>query len=903
MGRDTPRNLPVCTDPKESIRRGNPDRIEESDHRVRRSNGRWIAEWNWKSTEPPLWKPEGFQEWYKKRGVSEDQMDAGVKEWLETGVIEPIARSEVRFAMTLNPVVSEAAHKTTKLRLAIDFKPLNRFVSCLSTTSSNEDSLRSVREWRKYKEGTLVDLTKAYLSIVIDKSLQQYQCIRWRGRYYRCCRLMFGLSVAPRILYSVMCRTLQSVMSSVKFFRDDLLVLNHLDRVLRCLKQNGFKTKPGQRLGHGSVVRILGLVVQNNEWRREELFPGYWNLTIPCSIRDALGYVARVANIAPVQGTVRVIATMLRSSIGKCVIDEDWDRMISDETIYDLMRQLDHVIKTNNPMKGIWHVDCNNWVLYTDASKDLLGAVLLDSNGAIIADWCQTIRNARHINLNELDALVKGFSQLLLMYAKPGAVIRVCCDNKTVVNWVQNWMNELPMKSSSDSWHLVERRLQLIGETISAFDFKFTIEFVTSEKNLADHLTRLPSAKSEGTVAVVVSDLYCPVPITLAWWRKLRFRNSVVKEQLLRRAHEELGHSSINQLVAVATRFFELNNSKELRRECEVVTSHCAICQQKRLKLSSDVSEYALSKSTEVGQAIQIDTVKIDEVYFYSVIDMCSRYAQLYPVEERPSGKDTRQVLSQWVANIGVIPKIIRVDNGSEFAVHLDEWARERGAAVRHGAVSNPQSQAMVERLHRSLLTIIRCLEASSLKERVFRALQIYNLRPHAAFNFRMSPLEAKEKVRLRGWETMDGMDGDSTTSDDELFIEDSVDNNVKIEETKFAEGERIWWRNPSAKKSEIGWKSGVVLKVYGRGGYLVRFDSGAKPERVVNEKRMVKLQTNVNEPLPTDDDQAISDIENDDDDNPDIQNDHNDIPETDEQPTLRRSIRTHKAPKRYGFD
>ena len=148
-----------------------------------------------------------------------------------------------KFLFTINPVPSEATHKTTKLRLALYFKPLNKFIICENERSTNEDSLRSVREWRRFKEGTLVDLKQAYLSVLIDRNQQSYQCIRWRGQYYRCTRLMFGLSSAPRILFSILSHTLKSVKSNVRFFRDDLLVLSQLNKSFRMSFEQRFQNE------------------------------------------------------------------------------------------------------------------------------------------------------------------------------------------------------------------------------------------------------------------------------------------------------------------------------------------------------------------------------------------------------------------------------------------------------------------------------------------------------------------------------------------------------------------------------------------------------------------------------------------------------------------------------------
>ena len=898
MGRNEPDLSKISTGLREI---GDENFIEESDHRASKSNKRWTASWRWIS-EAPQWQSEGFQEWYRKKGVSEDQVDAGLKEWLRDGVIEPVSRDKVKFLLTINPVPSEATHKTTKLRLALDFKPLNKFIICENERSTNEDSLRSVREWRRFREGTLVDLKQAYLSVLIDRNQQSYQCIRWRGQYYRCTRLMFGLSSAPRILFRILSHTLKSVKSNVRFFRDDLLVLSQLNKVLECLSSNGFRTKPGQRLGPGSEVRILGLTVLNNEWKRVELYPGYWKLTIPCSYREALKYVARVANIAPIQREVRVVATILRSKIGQLAKDI-WSVKIDNDEIYDLLRLLDEIVKSRNPMKGIWcYGNGTEWKLYTDSSKDLLGAVLATSSDEIVADWCKPIKIARQINMNELEALVKGISQLLLKYVKPGDKVNIYCDNSTVVKWVQTWLKDLKMASTADSWPLVERRMVLISEMIQLYNLRASIEYIKSEENIADHLTRLPNIGIETKTVGAISNVnYCPVPVTLRWWE-----NVSVKDQhcLIRKIHSELAHPSISQMQSTINRFFDVEIPKKLFIE---LVNNCSICCMKKARLPKELPPYPMSVDSQFGSTIQMDCLVIDQQYFYSIIDSISRFAQLYSIPDKPAGTNTREAITAWCAMTGVIPRIIRCDNGSEFARQLSAWADERDVSVRHGAVSNPQAQALVERFHKSLITLVRCLEAGGVKEKAFRGLQIYNLRPHAAFGYRASPLEVKEKLRTKGWQQLD-FSGEEI-DDDELVFE--IENyQVEIDDEiqrhhQFEVGDSVLWKDlNSRKKSQFPWKPGVIKEKYGRGGYLVEFDDGAKRERVINERLIAQKQDVVN-PTPIQDDgseQSFVSFDHEDDEFHELIQD-----EVSEQsvppPVLRRSARSHRSPKRYGFE
>jgi transposase InsO family protein len=643
--------------------------------------------------------------------------------------------------------------------------------------------------------------------------------------------------------------------------------------------------------------------VEGNQWRREELFPGQWKVPAVVTRRSALHFVSVVSNVAPVQGEIRPIAVKLRSMIGALTCD--WDQVLSEEhsEILELLRLLELIANTRNPMRGTWWIgNSHNWTLYTDASSHMLGAVLLNED-QVVADFSMSVKKRSwHVNLNELEAVCKGFSKLALHYVRPGATIQLLVDNTSVVSWINAALNDVPIDSVSDDWPLIERRLARICQYVELFGLKVTVKYVASSDNKADKLTRIASTRVTAAVADGAANQVCPVPVAMRWYRSNG--GGAVNDDLINKVHVELGHASINQTNSVLERWFADGGQVDAKAQVMALGRQCAVCFKKSARLTKVFPDYVQSKATAFSDTLQIDAVVIDQQYFYSIIDSASRFAQVYPVE-RPTGSATRECLQSWVSGQGVVPRIVRCDNGAEFAGALDSWAAENLVNVRRGAVSNPRAQALVERFHRSLITIVKCMEERPLllKEKVFAALMIYNLRPHAAFNYRASPLEMKEKLRSRGWSDLDF--GEAVDDDEMFTVESQVaaevidhDGGDRAEGRLFAVGDAILWKDPnSRKKSAFPWKSGEVVEAYGRGGYLVRFDSGCKPERVVNERLMApgmpknesvsaadaETPSSAEEAYVTADDDAVSD----------------------ERPVSepRRSQRTHRAPNRYGFE
>jgi transposase InsO family protein len=105
---------------------------------------------------------------------------------------------------------------------------------------------------------------------------------------------------------------------------------------------------------------------------------------------------------------------------------------------------------------------------------------------------------------------------------------------------------------------------------------------------------------------------------------------------------------------------------------------------------------------------------------------------------KQPSSKQVRHFLGQVIARIGVVPRHLVSDCGTQFDCDdFKQWCRRRGIRHRMGAVGKQGSIAVVERFIRSLKESIRALPIVPLVRRSFcRELTLicgwYNAeRPH----------------------------------------------------------------------------------------------------------------------------------------------------------------------------
>lgn len=95
----------------------------------------------------------------------------------------------------------------------------------------------------------LLDLHKAYLQVHVEKELFKYQPIKYDGQMYVMTRMGFGLSVAPKIMLSILRKVLnldQRIASACHSYIDDIIVDEELilvETVRTHFKKYGLVTK------------------------------------------------------------------------------------------------------------------------------------------------------------------------------------------------------------------------------------------------------------------------------------------------------------------------------------------------------------------------------------------------------------------------------------------------------------------------------------------------------------------------------------------------------------------------------------------------------------------------------------------------------------------------------------
>ena len=187
---------------------------------------------------------------------------------------------------------------------------------------------------------------------------------------------------------------------------------------------------------------------------------------------------------------------------------EKWDNMVGERTTA-MMKEMLKAIEWEDLVKGSWDLHrTEKEVVWCDASSIATG-VLLEIGGVMAEDaaWLWKKDDASHINVTELDVVLKGVN-LALKWELHNVHLKT--DSTTVVLWVKLVVtNERRVKTKGASEMLVKWRLGILEDLIQEFRLKLQLNFVPSEKNKADVLTRVrktwlwvPEHLAEGVAAL-----------------------------------------------------------------------------------------------------------------------------------------------------------------------------------------------------------------------------------------------------------------------------------------------------------------------------------------------------------------------------------------------------------------
>lgn len=446
------------------------------------STNSWTAAWKWAGgAEPGVLS--NMVDAYAVPSEAKASYEAELHKWIQDKWLIPYDEKTYGPVKGLIPLMAVIQRSKGKVRPVMDFRELNHYIETF--TAEADVCSDKLREWRK--QGTnvsILDLKKAYLQIRIHESLWPYQTMIVNGQRYCLTRLGFGLNVAPLIMKAVLNSVLSQdadVKRGTSAYIDDVLVNEDVvtaTRVAEHLQRYGLTTKEPEHIPSGA--RVLGLRVWGEHeklfWARDGAL---CDLPDKLTRRSVFSVCGKLVGHFPVCGWLRVAMAYVKRRAN--LATQGWDDVVRDNEIKAILEEIIREVKRNDPVHGRWDVTGEEAKVWVDASSLALG-VIVEVSGCIVEDasWLRA-DGASHINMAELDAVVKGLNLALAWRMRK---VELITDSSTVHRWLSDGLSgKSRMKTKAASEMLIRRRIGIVLSLVEEYKLRLNVTLVQSWEN------------------------------------------------------------------------------------------------------------------------------------------------------------------------------------------------------------------------------------------------------------------------------------------------------------------------------------------------------------------------------------------------------------------------------------
>ena len=654
-------------------------KIENDDFIVIFEDKKWTLEWKWKRQ--PEYLSNRIAEYKMSADVQADY-EAEIDRWIHDGILVE-HNEEVK---GLIPLMSVVQVNKKKVRPVMDYRELNNYLQ-----SHVGDAIvcgEKLRKWRRFSSKiSIVDLKAAYLQIFVKEELQSYQVVKFRDKYYRMTRMCFGMVSGPKVMNAILSYILnlnESTAQGTDSYIDDIIIDESIvssDEVVKQLSDFGLRCKPTESVNDVDAVRILGLLVKNEskkqrlEWTRGNLLEEIDVVTR----RELFSYCGKLCSHYPVAGWLRVACSFVKRTAGQCC----WDDPIGPHVL-QILCDIRRRVQECDPVGGIWNIsgEETKGEVWFDASSLALG-VLVRIGGNVVEDasWLRPVGEVLHINLAELNAAVKGLNLDMLWGLKE---ITMFTDSSSCYSWLNDTISmDKRIRTKGISEMLIRRRLAVVSELMEAYDLKIKVVLVSSAKNLADPLTRVPSL-----------------------WLKNKHVSAVATVEEVHPIHDEIhmGVDRTQQLCIMSG----LDDTKDLRECVQTVVRKCDVCNS--IDPAPVYVPHGSTKVIENWARLAVDFTHFEGITYLTLLDCGSGYMIWRRTKSETADvaiKELQQIFIEWGPPKELLSDHVPFSSAS-FQEFLNYWKVKWIARCANRPQGNP-----VERSHRT----IKCLAARSGKE------------------------------------------------------------------------------------------------------------------------------------------------------------------------------------------
>lgn len=802
---------------------------------------------------------------YALRTRVDDELDAMLAE----GVIEPVDCSDWATPLV---VVRKA---DGGLRICADYKvTLNPVLSIDKYPVPKIEDLFANLSGSVYF--TKLDLSQAYNQVVLSENSRKYTVINTHRGLFKYNRLVFGLASSPGIFQRLMTDVLKDI-PDVMVFLDDILIVGKTiesnlattERVLCRLHDCGLKIKRQKCVFLVEEVSYLGFIINKNGVRvdQDKIKP-IVDMPCPCNVSELRSFLGMINFYSKFIANLSSLLSPLYMLLKK---HQRWRWGEEQDRVFNEVKSC--LIKA--PILG--HYDFNGslpLVLTCDASGRGVGAVLaqrVHGREQTVAYASRALteaeRNYSQIHREALAIVfaVKKFHQFLY-----GRHFLLRTDHKPLIS-IFGPGNGVPVMTAS--------RLQRWAVFLSAYNFE--IEFVKTDKNVADALSRLIRAHKSGDG----DELDSPEQTYLHFASEaLLLDYKIVKAETAkdRTLSRVLSYIRDGWPVEAETRELSpyFNRKTELYCELgcimwghrvvvpmacrdrvlkEVHDSHMGIVKTKQMARSYawwpgiDEAIEAECRACRVCAAVadappaheprcwswpdrpwsrlHLDFLgPVAGVMYLVVVDSHSKWIEIERMNSTTASGVIQNLRNLW-ARFG-LPKQVVSDNGPPFSSsEFKNFLLDNGVGHTFSAPYHPASNGAAENAVKTCKRVIKKAVCQRLDIQVAlcRFLLTYRNTEHCTTGMSPAMLLQGRSLRTRL---------DCMKPDRDARVYDSQLRQVRASggvTREFAVGDLVWCRH--FRMSEK-WKEGTVIERLGDTDYLIRNNDGTEAHRHVDQIR-----------------------------------------------------------------
>lgn len=767
-----------------------PCKIEDKDFVAVFDGTKWVVEWFLKGGLPELKNRVGCYESAVREPSVREEFDREVERWINEGILVPWG-NEVDCGVL--PLMAVVQPTKKKVRPVLDFRELNPYVMSHTGDDATDVCSETLREWRQMSgASTIVDLKSAYLQVHVAEKLWKYQIVKYKGTTYCLTRLGFGLCSAPRI----MTRILKSVLSKRKgmevatnSYVDDILVDEtkvKVSEVVEHLKQYGLATKPPEPLEGGTALGLRLDRERNGElvFRRGNEIP---EVQENLSRRELFSVCGRLLGHYPIAGWLRISCSYVK----RRAEGTRWDDKVGKETV-EMLQDILRRVRQEDPVRGRWHASkLGKGVVWCDASSIATGVILeIDNQTVEDGAWLRKKEDYNHINVAELDAVLKGLSLALKWGLQD---VEVKTDSATVFGWLKSVVTaENRVRTKGVAEIIVKRRLGIIRELIEEFGTTLRLCFVPSEKNKADVLTRVKKA-------------WLGIPEDTSEEAKVCCAGVPSVEDLHR-----MHHMGVDRTLFVARKVDPAVSRDKVRQ----VVRHCGKCQSiDPAPVTHEAGELHVKGD---WKRLAVDVTHYRQGLYLSMVDCGPGRVAIWRELRAENGEEIAGVMNEVFLERGPVDEVL-VDNSTVFRSRVLKDVLDKWNIVRFfRAAYRPSGNGIVERHHRTIKAMAERARVTPME-----AVFWYNMSPRTGQDERTVPQRAMFRYEWRHPSMMP----EAVRGDGEAV-------SIKI-------GDEVWVKPPNVRCT-TQWGRGTVTEVHSRNNVSV----DGMPRHILDLRRVVDSST-----------------------------------------------------------